>query len=77
VEFRLVNGSSFRCKLSATIEEADCYVFVNRMGLKVIEKSRTALAHELRQGRLSLLDRGASIDRAMGAVVGSLKTRTA
>ena len=77
VEFRLVNGSSFRCKLSATIEEADCYVFVNRMGLKVIEKSRTALAHELRQGRLSLLDRGALIDRAMGAVVGSLKTRTA
>ena len=77
VEFRLVNGTSFRCKLSAIIEEANCCVFVNRMGLKVIEKSRTALAHELRQGRLSLLDRRALIDRAMDAVVGSLKTRTA
>ncbi|NWO05425.1 MAG: DUF1631 domain-containing protein [Alteromonadaceae bacterium] len=77
VEFRLVNGTSFRCKLSAVIEEANCCVFVNRMGLKVIEKSRTDLANELRQGRLSLIDRGALIDRAMGAVVGSLKTRTA
>jgi len=77
VEFRLVNGTGFRCKLSAIIEEANCCVFVNRMGLKVIEKTRTALAHELRQGRLSLLERGALVDRAMGAVAGSLKTSTA
>src|SRR5690554_7741684 len=40
VEFCLVNGTSFRCKLSAIIDEADCFVFVNRMGLKVIEKTR-------------------------------------
>ena len=77
VEFRLVNGASFRCKLSAVIEEASCYVFVNRMGLKVIEKTRTDLAHELRKGRLSLLTQGALVDRALDAVVGSLKTRTA
>lgn len=77
VEFRLVNGTSFRCKLSAVIEEASCFVFVNRMGLKVIEKTRTDLAHELRKGRLSLLEQGALIDRALDAVVGSLRTKTA
>jgi hypothetical protein len=77
VEFRLVNGSNFRCKLSAVIDEADCFVFVNRMGLKVIEKTRVELAHEMRRGRLTLLEQGALIDRALNAVVGSLRTKTA
>ncbi|MFV8571687.1 DUF1631 domain-containing protein [Marinobacter sp. SBS5] len=77
VEFRLVNGASFRCKLSAIIEEADCFVFVNRMGLKVIEKNRVELAHELRRGRLTMLEQGALIDRALNAVVGSLRAKTA
>jgi len=77
VEFRLVNGASFRCKLSAIIEEADSFVFVNRMGLKVIEKTRLELAHEMRRGRLTLLEQGALIDRALDAVVGSLRSNTA
>ncbi|MEE3118257.1 MAG: DUF1631 domain-containing protein [Pseudomonadota bacterium] len=77
VEFRLVNGANFRCKLSAIIEEADCFVFVNRMGLKVIEKTRVELAHEMRRGRLTLLEQGALIDRALDAVVGSLRSKTA
>jgi hypothetical protein len=76
VEFSLVNGANFRCKLSAIIEEAECFVFVNRMGLKVIEKTRTELAHELRRGRLTVLQQGALIDRALDAVVGNLRTKT-
>ena len=75
VEFSLVNGASFRCKLSAIIEEAECFVFVNRMGLKVIEKTRSELAHELRRGRLTVLEQGALIDRALDAVVGSLRSK--
>lgn len=77
VEFRLVNGANFRCKLSAIIEEADSFVFVNRMGLKVIEKTRLELAHEMRRGRLTLLEQGALIDRALDAVVDSLRSKTA
>ena len=75
VEFSLVNGASFRCKLSAIIEEADCFVFVNRMGLKVIEKTRAELALEMCRGRLTLLEQGALIDRALNAVVGSLRSK--
>ena len=75
VEFSLVNGTRFRCKLSAIIEEADCYVFVNRMGLKVIEKTRLDLAHEMRRGRLTVLEQGALIDRALDAVIGSLRRK--
>jgi hypothetical protein len=77
VEFRLVNGARFRCKLSAIIEETDCFVFVNRMGLKVVEKTRIALAHEMRRGRLTLLEQGALIDRALDAVAGTLRSKTA
>ncbi|WP_152206149.1 DUF1631 domain-containing protein [Marinobacter changyiensis] len=73
VEFNLVNGTRFRCKLSAIIEEADCFVFVNRMGLKVIEKTRIELAHEMRRGRLTTLEQGALVDRALDAVMGSLR----
>ncbi|SFM11690.1 DUF1631 domain-containing protein [Marinobacter zhejiangensis] len=76
VEFGLVNGTSFRCKLTAIIEEADCFVFVNRMGLKVVEKTRTELAHEMRRGRLTVLEQGALIDRALDAVVGTLRGKT-
>ena len=72
LEFNLVNGTCFRCRLSAIIEEADCFVFVNRMGLKVMEKTRSELAHELRRDRLTLLDQGAFIDRALDAVMGGL-----
>ena len=68
-----MNGSSFRCKLSAIIDEADCFVFVNRMGLKVIEKTRIDLAHEMHRGRLTVLEQGALIDRALDAVVGTLR----
>lgn len=75
VEFSLVNGTRFRCKLSAIIEEADSYVFVNRMGLKVVEKKRIDLAHDLRRGRLTLLEQGALIDRALDSVVGSLRRK--
>ena len=75
VEFHLVNGTHFRCKLSAVIEDADSFVFVNRMGLKVAEKSRSELAHELRRGRMALLEQGALIDRALHAVVGSLNRK--
>ena len=77
VEFNLVNGAHFRCKLSAIIDDADCFVFVNRMGLKVIEKTRTELARGMRRGTLVLLEQGALIDRALNAVVGSLRSKSA
>ncbi|MGM0449660.1 MAG: DUF1631 domain-containing protein [Pseudomonadota bacterium] len=75
IEFSLVNGTHFRCKLSDVIDDADSFVFVNRMGLKVVEKSRAELAHELRRGRMVLLEQGALIDRALDAVVGGLNRK--
>ncbi|WP_250657257.1 DUF1631 domain-containing protein [Alkalimarinus coralli] len=73
IEFSLVNGSKFRCKLSTKIDEADCLIFVNRMGLKVVEKSRRELAHEMRKGRVKVLEQGLLVDRAMNSVMGNLR----
>ncbi len=73
IEFSLVNGSKFRCKLSTKIDEADCFIFVNRMGLKVVEKTRRELAHEMRRGRVKVLEHGLLVDRAMDSVMGNLR----
>ena len=73
IEFSLVNGSKFRCKLSTKIDEADCLIFVNRMGLKVVEKTRRELAHEMRRGRVKVLEQGLLVDRAMNSVMGNLR----
>ncbi|GAA3976246.1 DUF1631 domain-containing protein [Allohahella marinimesophila] len=73
VEYSLVNGSQFRCKLSTTIEETGTMIFVNRLGLKVVEKSRAEVAHELRRGRVKFLQEGMLVDRAMDAVMSNLR----
>ena len=73
VEFSLVNGSRFRCKFSTFINESDSLVFVNRMGLKVVEKTRIELAEELRKGQMTILDSGLLMDRAIDTVMHNLK----
>lgn len=75
VAFYLVNGAHFRCKLSTVIEDADCFVFVNRMGLKVVTKSRYELAHALSRGELVLLEQGALVERALDDMVRSLNRK--
>ncbi len=77
VEFALVNGSKFRCKLSTRVGDDNCYIFVNRMGLKVVEKTRQELAHEMRRGRLQVLEEGLLLDRAMDAIFNNLKRKAA
>ncbi len=51
VEFQTGPENSLRCKLAAIIEATGQYIFVNRTGMKVLERSRSSLAREFRQGR--------------------------
>jgi len=76
VEFSLVNGNRFRCKFSTSINENDSLIFVNRMGLKVVEKNRMELAEELRKGQLIILQAGPLMDRAIDAVMNNLRKMT-
>lgn len=62
-----------RCRLAAFIKPTGKYIFVNRNGMKVAEKSRTELAWLLKNGGLRPLDNSMLFDRALETVVTSLR----
>ncbi len=66
-------GKILRCKLSAKIEISDTFIFVNRFGFKVLEKSRKDFAYDLQQRRAIPLENGVLFDRAMENIVGNLR----
>jgi hypothetical protein len=66
-------GKILRCKLSTKIEISDTFVFVNRFGFKVMEKSRKDFAYDLQQRRAIPLENGVLFDRAMENIVSNLR----
>lgn len=66
-------GKIIRCKLTAKLDITDTYVFVNRLGFKVLEKNRKDLAYDMQQKRAIVLDNSPVFDRAMSAVVENIK----
>lgn len=64
----------FRCRLAAIIKATGKYIFVNRAGMKVAEKSAAECAADLRTGKLQTLDDGQLFDRALEAVIGNLRS---
>ncbi len=66
-------GERYRCRLAAIIRSVGKYIFVNRSGMKVAEESRESLAIALQTKRLTILDDGMLFDRALEAVIGTLR----
>lgn len=64
-----------RCKLAAIIKSTGKYIFVNRSGVKVAEKSKMGLAVELRRGSVQILNDGLLFDRALESIITSLRAR--
>ncbi len=73
VEFQEDEEHKLRCKLAAIIKPTGKYIFVNRTGMKVLEKTRTGLAIEFRRGAIRLLDDALLFDRALESVIGNLR----
>ncbi|MCZ6709603.1 MAG: DUF1631 domain-containing protein [Gammaproteobacteria bacterium] len=73
VELTQESGDTFRCKLAAIIKPGDRYIFVNRRGMKVLEKTRMGLAVELKRKTMTILDESQVFDRALRAVIGNLR----
>ncbi len=73
VEFQEDAEHKLRCKLAAVIKPTGKYVFVNRTGMKVLEKTRMGLAVEFRRGAVRLLDDALLFDRALESVIGNLR----
>lgn len=73
VELTGEDGKPLRCKLATIVLPDQRYVFVNRRGMKVAERTRMGLACDLKAERLSVLDESEVFDRALQAVIGSLR----
>ena len=73
VEFQEKQQARVRCKLTAIMAPAEHYIFVNRMGLKALEKSAGQLALAFKRGALHVLDDGLLFERALAAVTGKLR----
>lgn len=72
-DFLEANKPAMRCRLAAVIRSADKFIFVNRSGVKVCERSHAELAMALKQGQLVPLDNNRLFDRALEEVVSSLR----
>jgi hypothetical protein len=73
-EMQSEDGQKFRSRLAAIIRATGKYIFVNRSGVKVAEETRMSLALALKSGRLQVLDDGMLFDRALEAVIGTLRS---
>jgi hypothetical protein len=73
VEFQEDEEHKLRCKLAAIIKPTGKYIFVNRTGMKVLEKTRMGLAVEFRRSAIRLLDDALLFDRALESVIGNLR----
>lgn len=73
VEFEDDEENTLRCKLASIIAPANTCIFVNRTGLKVLEKSCTELALEFKRGAVRTLDDALLFDRALASVIGNLR----
>jgi hypothetical protein len=73
VEISDEDGDKTRCKLAAIVKPGNRYVFVNRRGMKVAERTRMALAVELKRRSIVILDESQVFDRALAAVIGNLR----
>ncbi|MEH6345714.1 MAG: DUF1631 family protein [Bermanella sp.] len=67
------NGETIRCNLAVVIKSIGKYIFVNRHGFKVDEKNTDEMAQALQDGNLKHLDDSQLFDRALEAVIGSLR----
>ncbi len=73
VEFIQDDQRKLRCKLAAIIKSTGRYIFVNRSGVKVLEKNRMSLAVEFKNNSVILLDNALLFDRALESVIGNLR----
>ena len=66
------NTKSIRCKLSAKLTETDSYVFVNRFGIKSLERDKKDIAMSIQKGYLHILESGLLFERAMHRITSTL-----
>ena len=72
VEFTEQNNHNTRCNLAAKISAIDKFIFVNRQGVKVVEKTKMGLAGEIHDGTVPINSDGLLFSRALESVIANL-----
>ncbi len=67
------SGQPERAKLAAYIKINGHYIFVNRSGIKVAEKSKQELAKDMKAGLVQVLNDGLLFDRALESIISNLR----
>jgi len=67
------SGKAERAKLAAFIKVNGHYIFVNRSGVKVAEKTKLELATEMKAGLIQVLNDGLLFDRALESIISNLR----
>ena len=74
-DIKLNGDDMVRCRLAAFIKPTGKYIFVNRNGMKVAEKTATDLALLLQSQSMRVLDNSMLFDRALETIVAGLRDR--
>ncbi len=72
-DMQLDEEGSSRCRLAAFIKPTGKYIFVNRNGMKVAEKTKEDLADMLRHNAIRALDNSMLFDRALETIVSGIR----
>jgi hypothetical protein len=75
MDFVVDGAHTIHCTLAAKISNPDCYVFVNRQGVKVLEKPVADIACELEAGTARQISENVLFDRAIDTVIARLRAR--
>ena len=73
VELMHDDQEKIRCKLATILNGGQRFVFVNRRGMKVAERTRHQMASEIERGELTVLEDSEVFDKALEAVIGNLR----
>ena len=67
------SGKTIRCKLATKLEATDAYIFVNRLGFKVLEKQRKEFAYDMQKDRATYLDSSPLFARVISHIANNLR----
>lgn len=73
IEISTDGDRMLRCKLATITQPGNNYIFVNRRGMKVLEKNRGELAEMVENKTLKRIDESQVFDRALQSVIGNLR----
>lgn len=73
VEWENENKETLRCKLAVKLRSTDKLIFVDRMGMKMLECSSDEFVTRLVANKIKILDQGEAFESTLERVVGGLR----